>query len=121
RQNAIWQMNADQRNAMELGKIPDDIENLSISPDGTKAIYSKEVQVQKLHSKDIYSDLPKADAYVFTDLNYRHWDTWEDGKFSHLFIADYDNGKLSNEKDLLAGEAFDVPQKPFGGLEDMVF
>jgi dipeptidyl aminopeptidase/acylaminoacyl peptidase len=121
RQNAIWQMNADQSEAIELGKIPEDIENLSISPDGKKAIYSKEVLVQKLHSKDIYSDLPKADAYVFTDLNYRHWDAWEDGKFSHLFIADYNNGKLSNEKDLLAGEAFDVPQKPFGGLEDMIF
>lgn len=119
--SAIWQMDADGNNAVELSKLAEGTENVRLSPDGTKIIYTKETAIQKIEGKDRYPDLPKANVYVFTDLNYRHWDTWEDGKFSHLFIADYHNGQTSNEKDLMPGESFDVPQKPFGGLEDMVF
>lgn len=99
----------------------DDFDNIRISPDGKKIMYTRDVQIQKVLGKDRYADLPKATAYVITDLNYRHWDTWSTGKFSHVFLADYDNGKISNEKDIMHGEAFDTPQKPAGGLEDLIF
>jgi dipeptidyl aminopeptidase/acylaminoacyl peptidase len=118
----IWQMNSDGSNlAMLTTDKQDDFDNIRISPDGTKIMYTRDVQVQKVLGKDRYADLPKANAYVFTDLNYRHWDSWNLGKFSHVFLADYDNGKISNEKDIMHGEAFDVPQKPSGGLEDLIF
>jgi Tol biopolymer transport system component len=72
--------------------------------------------------KDKYSDLAKSNAYVFTDLNFRHWDRWNNGKCSHVFVADIENGgHITNEKDIMPGEPFDVPQKPSGGLEDMIF
>ncbi|RKR82447.1 dipeptidyl aminopeptidase/acylaminoacyl peptidase [Mucilaginibacter gracilis] len=118
----IWQMNSNGTNlAMLTVDQKDDFENIRISPDGKKIIYTRDVQIQKVLGKDKYADLPKANAYVITDLNYRHWDTWANGKFSHIFLADYDNGKISNEKDIMHGEAFDVPQKPSGGLEDLIF
>lgn len=118
----IWQMNSDGGNlAMLTTNQQDDFDNVRISPDGKKIMYTREVQIQKILAKDKYTDLPKANAYVITDLNYRHWDTWSTGKFSHIFLADYDNGKITNEKDIMHGQAFDVPQKPSGGLEDLIF
>jgi dipeptidyl aminopeptidase/acylaminoacyl peptidase len=118
----IWQMNSDGSNlAMLTTNQQDDFDNIRISPDSKKIMYTRDVQVQKILGKDRYQDLPKANAYVITDLNYRHWDTWSGGKFSHIFLADYDNGKITNEKDIMHGEAFDVPQKPSGGLEDLIF
>ncbi len=94
------------------------IENVRISPDGKWIAYTKEVLVKPMLGTDLYPHLPKNTAHIYTDLNYRHWDTWEDGKFSHLFIAPIAGGK---EKDLLAGEPYDVPQKPFGGAEDFIW
>ena len=118
----IWQMNNDGSNlAMLTLDQKDDFGNIRISPDGKKIMYTRYVPVNKVLGKDKYADLPKANAYVITDLNFRHWDTWNTGKFSHLFLADYDNGKISNEKDIMHGEAFDVPQKPSGGIEDLIF
>ena len=54
-------------------------------------------------------------------MNYRHWDTWEDGAFGHVFLAAYENGKAGMAKDIMPGEAYDCPQKPFGGDEDFVW
>jgi dipeptidyl aminopeptidase/acylaminoacyl peptidase len=58
-----------------------------------------------------------------TALNYRHWDTWEDGKFDHIFIAPIVNGKpdKTNARDIMFNEPYDCPQKPFGGDEDFVW
>jgi dipeptidyl aminopeptidase/acylaminoacyl peptidase len=118
----IWQMNSDGTNlAMLTVNQQDDFDNIRISPDGKKIMYTRDVQIQKISGKDKYPDLPKANALIITDLDYRHWDTWSTGSFSHVFLADYDNGKISNEKDIMHGEAFDVPQKPSGGLEDLIF
>ncbi len=97
---------------------PEGAENYRISPDGKFIAYTREVMIKPTLAKDIYPDLPKSTAQIYTDLNYRHWDTWEDGKYAHLFIAPMKGGK---EKDLLAGEPYDVPQKPFGGTEDIVW
>ncbi len=97
------------------------VKDKNISPDGKYIIYNKEVKVQNVTGVDLYPELTKSNAYIFDDLNYRHWDTWEDGKFDHVFIARLVNGKKENEKDLMPGEKFDAPQKPFGGDEDYVW
>lgn len=96
----------------------EDFENIKVSPDGNKIAYSREVAVKKMLGTDIYPDLPKTTVQVYTDLNYRHWDTWEDGKYSHLFVMDLIDGSTT---DLLEGLPYDCPQKPFGGTEDFVW
>jgi len=95
--------------------------NNKISPDGKYILSTDEVPVKKLHSSDIYPDLPKANAYVYESLNYRHWDTWEDGKFGHVFFAPLINGKPADAKDIMPNEPFDCPQKPSGGGEDFIW
>jgi dipeptidyl aminopeptidase/acylaminoacyl peptidase len=93
-------------------------DNIRVSPDGKYIAFSREVLVKPMLGTDIYPDLPKTTAQVYTDLNYRHWDTWEDGKFSHIFILNVKNGTV---KDIMQNEAYDSPQKPFGGTEDIVW
>ncbi len=95
--------------------------NKNISPDGKYIIFNKEVKLLNVTGVDLYPELSKSNAYIFDNLNYRHWDTWEDGKFDHVFIASLVNGKPAKEKDLMPGEPFDCPQKPFGGDEDYVW
>ncbi len=118
----IWQMGLDGENLTMLSDHPmDDIDNVRISPDGKKVIFSRDIPVQKILAKDKYADLAKTSAYVFTDLNFRHWDKWNNGKHSHVILADISGGHIAYEKDLMLSEPYDVPQKPSGGLEDMIF
>lgn len=93
-------------------------ENVWVSPNGKYVAFSKDVMIKAANGTDIYSDLPNTTAKVYTDLNYRHWDTWEDGKFSHIFVADLKAGTV---KDIMEDEAYDSPQKPFGGGEDLAW
>ncbi len=94
------------------------LENIVVSPDGKKIAYSKDVLVKKMLGTDIHPDLPGTTMQAYTDLNYRHWDTWEDGKFSHVFITTLSDGST---KDIMEGTPYDCPQKPFGGEEDIVW
>lgn len=97
-----------------------DADNIIISPDGKKVAFSKEVQVEKLLGKDKYTDVPKTTAQIYTDLNHRHWDAWNEGKYNHVFVANI-NEDISKAKDLLEGQKFDTPQKPHGGSEDFIW
>lgn len=92
--------------------------NKSISPDGKYSISTQEVKINKVYGSDFYPELDKSNVQVYNGLNYRHWDTWEDGAFSHVFVHPMVNGVAGEGKDLMPGEPFDCPQKPFGGDED---
>ena len=50
---------------------------------------------------------------------YRHWDVWDDGSRSHVFVASFANEKVGNGKDLLEGEPYHSPLRPFGGIEEI--
>jgi len=83
----------------------------------------KSMKVMNVTGSDFYPDLKKSNVYIFNSLNYRHWDTWEDGNFDHIFISPVVNGKpdLSKGNDILFNQPIDCPQKPFGGDEDYVW
>jgi dipeptidyl aminopeptidase/acylaminoacyl peptidase len=95
--------------------------NEKISSDGKYIISAEEVKLQNVYGKDFYPDLQKSNAQIYTSLNYRHWDEWEDGKYSHIFVAPYNNGVAGEKKDLMPNELYDAPQKPFGGEEDYIW
>ncbi|MFY1046711.1 alpha/beta fold hydrolase [Chryseobacterium sp. GP-SGM7] len=95
-------------------------DNIVISPDGKKIAFSKQVLVEKLMGKDKYSDTPKTTAQVYTDLNHRHWDYFNEGKYNHVFVVET-SANVSSAKDLLESKTWDSPQRPFGGAEDFVF
>ncbi len=95
--------------------------HFKMSPDESKIVYSEEIKFQLIQGKDVYDDLPQSEVNIYDDLNYRHWDTWNEGMVSHLFIADVKENKLENVIDILNGEPYDCPQKPFGGGEDFTW
>ena len=51
---------------------------------------------------------------------YKHWDEWVT-TVPHPFLYDYDGKTLSNECDIIEGEPFECPTKPFGGTEQLAF
>ncbi|HET8827838.1 MAG TPA: prolyl oligopeptidase family serine peptidase, partial [Pelobium sp.] len=117
----LWEMNADGTAIKQLTNYEGGLENVRLSPNGKHIMFSKDVAMVQNVASDKYPDLPKSNAYIYTDLNARHWDTWEDGNFSHVFVADYNKGAISNETDIMKDEPYEAPQKPFGGTEDMIW
>ncbi|MEM1338989.1 MAG: S9 family peptidase [Bacteroidota bacterium] len=101
----------------EVGK---QVKNKNISPDGKWKLMAKEVKVQKVSGTDHYNDVPSSNVFIYDQLNYRHWDTWEDGSYSHLFLQSATD-TLDKGIDLMEGKPFDCPQKPFGGDEDYIW
>jgi dipeptidyl aminopeptidase/acylaminoacyl peptidase len=115
----LWEMNPDGSDRVKISDVESGITGFAFSPDGKKVLYTKEVAVDKT-VKDIYPDLPLSSGRIMTDLMYRHWDGWND-TYSHIFIADYDGSKLSNDLDIMKDEPFESPLKPFGGMEQITW
>jgi Tol biopolymer transport system component len=100
-------------------KLDGDINAYGISASANKIWFAMDVKVTKT-AKDMYPDLPKATGRLYDDLMYRHWDRWDDGTFSHVFIADMENGKVKGTPmDIMKDEPFDCPMKPMDGEEQI--
>ena len=116
----LWEMNPDGTGNKKVSAIDGGISGFQYSPDQTKIFYIKAVKLDdSVH--DLYPDLPKTDARIENDLMYRHWDTWHDYTYNHIFIADYSNGRIGEGIDIMEGERFDSPMKPFGGTEQIAW
>ena len=77
----------------------------------------KEVKINKVLGKDFYEDLSKSSGQLYNGLDHRHWDTWNEGKYNHVFTEDVEG----NQKDLMEGMPFYCPQMPYGGAEDYIW
>ena len=113
-----WVINRDGTNKQQISDIEGGITGLAFSPRGDQLLYTQEVQVDPT-TQDLYPDLQHTDGRIITDLMYRHWDTWEDGAYSHIFTADFDGESFSAGTDIMPGEPYDSPLKPFGGMEEI--
>jgi dipeptidyl aminopeptidase/acylaminoacyl peptidase len=113
----LWEMNPDGTGATQVSDVKGGISGFKYSPNLGKILYIADVKV-KPAVHDLFPDLPKANAHLETDLMYKHWDEWVE-TVPHPFVADFFNGKLLNSVDLLQGEPFECPMKPFGGMEQL--
>ncbi len=105
-------------NFTEISKDEAKVTDKNLSPNGQFLLMNKAVHVKDVAGKDIYKDLPKSDAYVYTTLDYRHWDKYNDGSYNHVF---YKDTKTGAETDITPGQPYYTPQAPFGGDEDYVW
>ena len=106
-------------NSKEIKDTKEVLKDKNISPDGKYIVYNEEVKIDKILGKDLYPELEKSEVQIYNGLNYRHWDTWNEGKFNHVFYKENKEGAVAI--DILKGESFDSPQKPFGGDEDYIW
>lgn len=95
------------------------LKNKNISPDGKYLLSHQEVKLQNILGKDFYPELEKSEVQIYDSLNYRHWDSWHEGKFNHVFYSE--NCDDTPKTDIMPNELFDCPQKPFGGEEDYIW
>jgi len=102
-----------------LDKVGKQVNDKNVSPDGKWKLVTKDVKIQKVSGSDHYNDVPNSNVYIYDQLNYRHWDKWEDGSYSHLFI--HSTNAKDTGIDLMEGKPFDCPQQPFGGDEDYIW
>ncbi len=113
-----YQMPVSGGNFTEISKDEAKVADKNLSPNGQYLLMNKAVHVNDVAGKDIYKDLPKSDAYVYTSLDYRHWDKYNDGSYNHVFYKDVKTGAETN---ITPGQPYYTPQVPFGGDEDYVW
>lgn len=116
----VWEMNVDGTARHRLTDYDGDIEGFAFSPDGRRLLFI--AQVKTVSSvKDKYPDLDKTTGILVTDLMYKHWDEWVTTA-PHPFIADFDGSAVASDaKDILDGEPYESPMKPWGGIEQLAW
>ena len=115
----IWEMNPDGSKRKQLSSYEGGIEGFKFSPDESKVLFISQVKYGQ-RTSDIYPDLDKASGKVINDLMYKHWDEWVEN-IPHPFVASFDGNQVGTATDILKGEPYESPMKPFGGIEQLAW
>lgn len=115
----LWEMNPDGTGKKQISDVDGSITGFRYAPDQSKILYTKELKLPNKF-ENLYEGLPKASGRLVDDLMYRHWDHWVD-TYSHVFVADYDGSKLTNHIDIMEGELYESPLRPFGGIDEITW
>ena len=112
----VWLMPADGGEARQLTSLEGGAGGPVWSADGARMAVTVEVWPEGDEGADRLRRLSesKATARVYDDLMYRHWDTWEDGMRSHVFVVDVETGEMA---DATPGP-YDTPPLGLGGFQD---
>ncbi len=118
----IVEINPDGTGLMQVSSVDGGMDGFKYAPTMTKILFIREVKTTKVSGSEIHSDLPNSNARIYDDLMYRHWDSWEDGSHSHIFVAPFKDGQLVGQgTDIMPNQAFDAPMKPMGGMEQITW
>jgi dipeptidyl aminopeptidase/acylaminoacyl peptidase len=112
----VWCLDLTGGEPQSLTQLPVPVGGFAWSPDGTRIAFTASVypdcptlectreRQQKLEGAGVA-------ARLYTQLLYRHWDTWDSGRRQHVFVLPIAGGK---PVDVLAGADIDAPPPPFG-------
>lgn len=115
----LWVMNADGTERHAVTNVDGGIEGFLFSPDQSKVVLIGTVKYNRT-AADIYPDLPKATGRVIDDIMYKHWDTWVT-EIPHPFVGSFDGQSVTELKDIMEGEPYEAPMRPFGGVESFAW
>ena len=115
----IFSIKSDGSSERKLTAVKNGIECFKISPDGKKVVYASPIDA---FNKDttLFEGLPKTTGRVVNDLGYKHWDEWVT-QIPHPFVAEIENDKVGEGTDIMAGEPYECPMRPFGGAESFAW
>ena len=114
----VMVMNADGTAKKEITGLQD-FEILSFSPAGNMVYFTRRVKLDQTANEKY--NLPNAKVRIIDDMMYRHWNTWSDYSYSHVFVASFDGAAISNEKDIMEGQRFDAPDAPWFDEGDLAW
>jgi Tol biopolymer transport system component len=122
----VWRISPSGGEAEAVTKLPIDLNGFKLFPDGKRLVVAADVwpaarSITESVRRDDEKAKSKIKARVYDQLLFRHWDQWEDGKYSHLFVWTPPElgGKADDAKDLTPGQATDTPHRPFGGMDEV--
>jgi dipeptidyl aminopeptidase/acylaminoacyl peptidase len=115
----VWELSLAGGKPRQRTDLPVDVTNLAVFPDGRRLALTMDVYPGSDPAATAARDAERAaspvSGLVFDSLLFRHWDTWEDGKRSHLFVWSEEDGA----RDLMPAMDADTPTRPFGGAEEI--
>ncbi len=115
----VWAMEPDGTGRVRLTAEGEEYDGFLFSPDGRRAILVKQLP---FHGSIMENppDLPMATGRLVRDMNYRHWDEYVE-TIPHPFLADVTDDGIVPVRDILEGEPYECPSKPFGGIEELAW
>jgi dipeptidyl aminopeptidase/acylaminoacyl peptidase len=118
RDGKLWNIDPSSGSESQVSDIREAVEGFLYSPQENRVMLAISAKIEKCSGSDIYKDLDKSNVLIYDDLMYRHWDSWKDGNYNHIYIADIQGGKITSATDIMPGEPFHAPTQPFGGMEE---
>ncbi len=115
----IFTINPDGSEYKRLTKLEGGVTCFEFSPTGDKVVMGSSIAADDRDST-LYNGLPLTTGRVVNDLMYKHWDEWVT-EIPHPFVADYKGGNIGEAKDIMQGEPYECPMKPFGGAESFAW
>jgi dipeptidyl aminopeptidase/acylaminoacyl peptidase len=121
-QGGQWYVaSADGSSAKQRTEIEGGISNVTFNADFSKVFYTTDVKTGQ-STLDKYPAYTKANVLIIDDLMYRHWDHFEDDMSSHVFWTNVnETGGFLEGEDVMKGEPYESPLKPFGGAEQIAW
>ncbi|WP_164020238.1 alpha/beta hydrolase family protein [Pyxidicoccus trucidator] len=119
----VWRLPVDGGEPLQVTKLPLDVGAFRLSRDGSQLAVALEVfpdcpNLECSPQREVERSKKKATGRSYDKLFVRHWDTWKEGKRSHLFVVPVAGG---TPVDVMKGMDADSPSKPFGGADEFTF
>ena len=116
----VWKIRTNGHDKQQVTDI-EGLESFGIAPTDDVMFYTKKVHVVDIKGGDIYADADKSKARIYDDLMVRHWDYWDEGDYSHIFVAKLDGEVVKEGEDIMAGEPWDAPLAPYFDSEEIAW
>ncbi|MAT57208.1 MAG: dipeptidyl aminopeptidase [Ignavibacteriae bacterium] len=120
KEGQVWICDLDGSNEKKLTDLYTGASGIVWTNDESKFLFTSSVYPECMtqecnEEKDKLAEENPVKAKVFTELMYRHWNSWRGEKRSHLFLMDVEHNKYF---DLTVGSKSDVPPIALGGYSD---
>ncbi len=122
----VWRLPLQGGEALQITDLPIDVNGFKLSSDNKNIVLTLDVfndcDSLSCNSKKLEDRAKSPNAgREYNQLMVRHWDTWNDGSYKHLFVGQLKDDTVSNLIDVTKGLATDIPAKPFSGMEEVNF
>ena len=118
----VWRIAVSGGEPFQVTKLPLDVGGFIVAPDGQKLALSMEVfpglSVEETVERLDAREKEKASGRLYTELLFRHWDAWSDGRRNHVFVMPIGG---ESAVDVMKAMAANAPSRPFGGTEEYTF